>query len=140
MYGEWKELLDGVQEEAGKFEDIRDWISYVKREEKGVAGIEKGQDGEGVQLMTMHASKGLEFSYVGIPNVNEGMIPYGRMIDRVAEEEERRLFFVGMTRAKTALDILYLTGTKEHPRLPSRFLNPIIKDYSVSSSTSSSNS
>ena len=140
VYGEWKELLDGVQEEAGKFEDIRNWISYVKREEKGVAGIEKGQDGEGVQLMTMHASKGLEFSYVGIPNVNEGMIPYGRMIDRVAEEEERRLFFVGMTRAKTALDILYLTGTKEHPRLPSRFLNPIIKDYSVSSSTSSSNS
>ncbi len=140
VYENWKEYLDAVQKEAGKFEDIKDWLSFIKQEEENAVRIQDGQDGEGVQLMTMHASKGLEFSYVGIPNVNEGIIPYGIMPDMAAEEEERRLFFVGMTRAKTALDILYLTGTKEHPRLPSRFLNPILKAYSVSSSTSSSNS
>ena len=140
MYEDWKEHLDDVQKEAVKFRNIQDWLSFVKREEKSAFRIQKGQEKEGVWLMTMHASKGLEFSYVGIPNVNEGIIPYGRMPDTATEEEERRLFFVGMTRAKTALDIMYLTGTKEHPRLPSRFLNPILKDYSISSSTSSSNS
>lgn len=75
-----------------------------------------------VQILTMHASKGLEFYYVGIPNVQEGRIPYGKMLSEKQEEEERRLFYVAVSRAKKILDILYVKGTKERPGLPSRFL------------------
>ncbi len=138
LYDEWKELLDEVQSEAKGFKQISEWLAYSKQEEVRIGNI--SQNREGVQLMTMHASKGLEFSYVCIPGVNEGRIPYGKSPGKEAEEEERRLFYVGMTRAKAALEILYLTGTKDHPRLPSRFLNTLNKTYSSSLSTSSSNS
>ena len=139
LFEEWKELLDEVQLEAKGFKQLSEWLAYIKQEEVR-RGNTISQNREGVQLMTMHASKGLEFAYVCIPGVNEGRIPYGKSPGKEAEEEERRLFYVGMTRAKAALEILYLTGTKDHPRLPSRFLNTINKTYSSSLSTSSSNS
>ncbi|MGN1147596.1 MAG: ATP-dependent helicase [Lachnospiraceae bacterium] len=143
LYEEWKELLDEIQKEAKAFASLQEWIVFVKQETKNM-DTRDCEKRTGVQLMTLHASKGLEFAYVCIPNANEGRIPYGKLLSKEAEEEERRLFYVGMTRAKKALDILYLTGTKEHPRLPSRFLNPLLADYgchdSSPSSTSSSNS
>lgn len=62
-----------------------------------------------VQLMTLHASKGLEFDYVFIIWVNDGLIPlYNK--DEAAEEEERRLFYVGMTRARKFLELLFYTS------------------------------
>lgn len=79
-----------------------------------------------IWLMTLHASKGLEFDKVYIPNVNEGTIPKNNSIEKQLEnsllEEECRLLYVGVTRAKEALELLYLTGTQNHPKLPSRFL------------------
>lgn len=67
---------------------------------------------EGVSLLTLHASKGLEFSHVFIAGVNMGNIPL--TTKRVEEEEEVRLFFVGMTRAKNFLEISYVIK----PNLP----------------------
>ena len=141
---EWMQFLDEIQKEASAFSDIRRWLFFVK------SWTEEKTDAErinraGVQLMTMHTAKGLEFSFVFIANVNEGNVPHGKQPDEATREEERRLFYVAMTRAKTALEILYLTGTKEHPRLPSAFLNEVWEyktDYSgdYSSDTSSSNS
>ncbi len=61
---------------------------------------------EGISLLTLHASKGLEFSHVFIPGANMGNIPL--TTKRGEEEEEARLFFVGMTRAKNLLEISYL--------------------------------
>lgn len=90
-----------------------------------------------IQLMTVHASKGLEFDHVWIPDCNEKVFPHGHMPDTAACEEERRIFYVAMTRAKKSLELLCLTGTKERPRLPSRFLNQLLSE---SSSISSSNS
>lgn len=125
-YEEWKGILDAVQGKAKEFGKIEEWLAFV------TAAVEstEEQDEGGIRLLTMHAAKGLEFSYVCIPDVNEGNIPSMagnayRSADRDRIEEERRLFYVGMTRAKTALDILYVTGTKESPKLPSRFLNPL---------------
>ncbi len=77
----------------------------------------------GVRLMTAHASKGLEFEKVFIPDVNEGTYPHGRMLEEAALEEERRILYVAMTRAKEALELTFVAGTKERPGLPSRFLN-----------------
>ncbi len=143
VYKAWKTLLDTIQEEAKAFGCIEEWLAFAEQEERKA----KPQKTEGVQLMTMHAAKGLEFTYVCIPDANEkkqikkaGKETAGSYGAESMEEEERRLFYVGMTRAKTALDILYLTGTKACPRQPSHFIAPILKYYSDSSSTSSSNS
>ena len=78
-----------------------------------------------VKLMTLHASKGLEFKYVYIIGVNSGLIPIKqRYEDEDEYEEEKRLFFVGITRAKDFLEISYYTNPDE-PRVfdsPSEFL------------------
>lgn len=87
--------------------------------------------------MTIHGAKGLEFDRVYIPDCNEKVIPQGCMQDDRQVEEERRLLYVAMTRAKKSLELLYLSGDRQRPRLPSRFLTPLFQD---SSSTISSNS
>lgn len=86
-----------------------------------------------VSLMTLHSAKGLEFPVVFIIGLEEGVLPYFKALDNEDElNEERRLFYVGMTRAK---DILWLTGagrrrlyTKVQNQEASRFLSDIPKD------------
>lgn len=80
-------------------------------------------DEEGVSLLTLHASKGLEFSHVFIVGANMGNIPL--TTKRGEEEEEARLFFVGMTRAKNLLEISYLTkpGLQGMTPYPSPYLS-----------------
>lgn len=80
-----------------------------------------------LNLMTVHASKGLEFDTVFIPDCNEGTFPYGKMQDEDTIEEERRLFYVGMTRAVSKLYLLYISGDNEGKKIPSRFIYPLIK-------------
>lgn len=67
---------------------------------------------KGVRLMTLHASKGLEFHRVYLIGVNQGLIPL-RCKTMEQEEEERRLFFVGMTRAKEELELSYYVNPRE---------------------------
>ena len=107
--------------------------------------------GNCVKLLTMHGSKGLEFDIVWLPNLNEGIIPSRSSVTPGQIEEERRMLYVAMTRAKTALIMSYLTGDENNPMLP-RFLRPIKHLWeknqfssspskpSSGSSTSSSNS
>lgn len=76
---------------------------------------EKREDRNSVKLMTLHAAKGLGFSCVFIIGVNDGLLPlFGKGME--AEEEERRLFFVGMTRAKDHLELSYLKNP-DHLRI-----------------------
>lgn len=87
-------------------------------------------DPSGVHIMTMHAAKGLEFDTVFLPDLNEGLLPSRRSRSPEAIEEERRLFYVAMTRARHTLYLMYLRGTKLNPRLPTRFLHPLgVKDW-----------
>lgn len=85
------------------------------------------QDSNAVTLMTLHAAKGLEFPVVFIPGMEEGIFPHSRaLFDNDQMEEERRLCYVGMTRAKERLFLLYansrlLYGSTNH-NPPSRFL------------------
>ncbi|MDD3402968.1 MAG: ATP-dependent helicase [Hespellia sp.] len=95
---------------------------------------------DSVKLMTLHASKGLEFSHVFIIGVNYGLIPL-RTQEFEEEDEERRLFFVGMTRAKDYLELSYYTNP-DQPRVtegPSRYIQMIpqnlIRDESRSEPT-----
>ena len=61
---------------------------------------------------------------VWIPDINEGVIPGGRMLTEEALEEERRMFYVAMTRAKEQLEMYYVKSHKGRKKLPSRFLIP----------------
>lgn len=152
---EWRELLEWLKEDAAQYDSVKKWREG--REEYGRAlesGKGRGRDRTAVQLMTVHSAKGLEYDRVWIPDCNERIFPHGKLPDEATVEEERRLFYVGMTRAKKYLGLLYLTGTRERPRQPSRFLNALPshifsrkstafgynQGLSHSSSTSSSNS
>lgn len=95
-------------------------------------------DGEpGVTLMTLHAAKGLEFPYVFLVGMEEDLLPHRRAIDESGENaahalsEERRLCYVGMTRAKRRLFLSYAKERRRSgravPRTPSRFLNELPK-------------
>jgi len=124
----WQELLTWLQEDSQKFHSLQEWEEYQIMYEKKLQNKEK--DVQGVQLMTMHSSKGLEFDHCYILNVNEGTIPryqLGQKLTKEQLEEERRIFYVGMTRAKLTLELHYLTGTKERPKFPSRYIAKLIK-------------
>lgn len=137
VWQEWEDILNMLADESRNHMTIREWRKAVEEQiaewEMQKDTLDNGKNSKklsntaGVQLLTMHGSKGLEFTYVCLPDVNEGMIPGRQSRDGDSIEEERRMLYVGMTRAKKILDILYLTGTKEYPRLPSRFLNPILQ-------------
>jgi DNA helicase-2/ATP-dependent DNA helicase PcrA len=71
--------------------------------------LEKSKQEFHVKLMTLHQAKGLEFPYVFIVGVEEGILPHSRAIDDLFQlEEERRLFYVGITRAQRKLYITYV--------------------------------
>lgn len=137
---EWQEYIEWLASDAAQFTDTAQWLQaqrdYAGALEQGGCAAKPSQKppsrkGSPVQLMTAHASKGLEFDHVWIPDCNERVYPHGRMPDTQACEEERRIFYVAMTRAKKSLELLYLTGTKERSRLPSRFLHPLLAEPEV---------
>lgn len=87
-------------------------------------------DAEAVSMMTVHSAKGLEFPYVFLPGFEDGLFPSSRSLDnRESQEEERRLAYVAITRAKKALTILYTKSRVIYGRTefctPSRFLDEI---------------
>jgi len=89
-----------------KLTDFLEQVALVESEY--FKGEKKAKNGQGVRLMTLHQAKGLEFPYVFIVGVEEGILPHSRSIDDLFQlEEERRLFYVGITRAQKKLYITY---------------------------------
>ncbi|MBO4457595.1 MAG: ATP-dependent helicase [Butyrivibrio sp.] len=156
LYPKSMQNLDVFEEKAKKFKDSKTFIrSFNAEKDENVVrrkdGKKRGNNcGDMVNIITLHGAKGLEYRYVWIPDLNEGIIPSRSAVTESEIEEERRMLYVGMTRAKEALIMSYICGTKENTMLPSRFLRPIRKlweknprtDQNSSSgiSTSSSNS
>ena len=94
--------------------------------------------GEGrATLMTLHNAKGLEYDYVFIVGMEEGTFPHARSLDEQNLEEERRLFYVGITRARKALTLSYArvraTYGEPEPKMPSRFLLEIPEELKAGS-------
>ena len=118
------ETLDRIHESAKGMKTLVKWQAYIEEYTKRLnEQARKQQDKkEGVTISTLHAVKGLEYDIVYILNVNEGSIPYRKAVLAEAVEEERRLFYVGMTRAKKKLVLAYVKRQYEKEREPSRFL------------------
>lgn len=118
------EVLDRLQESAKGMKNLEEWEAYIEEYTRKLAEQAKKQETkkEGVVISTLHAVKGLEYDKVYIMNVNEGSIPYKKAVLEDAMEEERRLFYVGMTRAKKELMLCYVRRQYEKERDPSRFL------------------
>ena len=118
------ETLDRIHESAKGMKTLAQWQAYIEEYTKRLSEqARKQQDHrEGVTISTLHAVKGLEYDIVYILNVNEGSIPYRKAVLAEAVEEERRLFYVGMTRAKKKLVLAYVKRQYEKEREPSRFL------------------
>ena len=112
---ELKAVWKRIETDAKKHNDWKEWGRYIL---KYNATIKNAQQNEsGVVLSTMHCSKGLEWDTVYIIDCVEGITPFKKAVSEDAIEEERRLFYVAMTRAKESL---YLCSYKGKPE--SRFI------------------
>ena len=118
------EVFDRIQESAAGMKTLEEWERYIEDYSQKLQDQAKKQEHvrEGVTVSTLHASKGLEYDKVWILNVNEGNIPYKKAVLEDSIEEERRLFYVGMTRAKKELSLCYVKRQYEREKDPSRFL------------------
>ncbi len=118
------EILDALQEGSRSYPDYEQWFLHMKRyqqELKEAYSRERaGQDA--VTLATFHSAKGLEFDAVHLIDVNEGVTPYKKAVLPSDMEEERRMFYVAVTRAKKELYLYISKIINRHNAEISRFL------------------
>ncbi len=123
-----KELTQSMQQ----FETLPAYLEHVSL----VMDLDRGESADSVQIMTLHGAKGLEFPLVFLPGWEEGVFPSQRSIDEKGEkglEEERRLAYVGVTRAKSDARISFAANRLVYGRwtsqLPSRFVDELPIDH-----------
>ena len=127
------EQLNGYHERSSK-EGLAGFLDEIslndEREDRDKDDITKKS---GVCLITMHASKGLEFPVVYLPGVENGLLPHKRSWDEGRVDEERRLFYVGITRARQKLTLSYVRWRLKYgeriAQLPSPFLKELDRKY-----------
>ena len=118
------EVLDALQESAVPFKTYEAWFNHMdeyKEQLKEQSALREAEK-EGVSLMTMHSCKGLEFKVVYILDTNEGITPHHKAVLEPDLEEERRMFYVAMTRAKDRLHIFYVKERYHKRQTVSRFV------------------
>lgn len=111
--------LQQMQDEIVRYEETMQELQNQKSQEKKEAGQKTDQT---IVLLTMHAAKGLEFKTVYLPDCQEGKIPSAKAVTKEEIEEERRMFYVAMTRARQNLYLMACKG-KTGKNAPSRFLS-----------------
>lgn len=134
--------LTEIKTLSRKYMDIKQWLKYIdeqaeKTEQENKSDKRQGnqknsdeKDSAGaVNIYTMHSCKGLEFKAVFIMDVCEGIIPYNKAVLDNEIEEERRLMYVAMTRAKEKLYLVYPIKRYGHDTAASRFISEIDKAY-----------
>ena len=128
---DWFDVLDEMQEMARDKKSIPEFLSFVENYGDTLEEIRQEQKKQqvkeepGVSLMTMHASKGLEFPVVFVPTLNEDIVPYRKAVQEGNFEEERRMLYVAMTRAKTYLHLSFVKERFHKEAEPSPFLYEI---------------
>ena len=109
-----------------------DSVFHIVRPQELMEQREEEDDSDKVQLLTLHASKGLEFPHVFIMGLEEEILPHRSSIEEGNVEEERRLMYVGITRARETLALTYAASRKQYGEkletIPSRFLDELPED------------
>ena len=123
-----KELVTALEE----FESVGGFLEHISL----VMENAEAADGDQVSLMTLHAAKGLEFDVVFLPGWEEGLFPNQRALDEngaAGLEEERRLAYVGLTRARSRVEIVFAANRRVHglwqSAIPSRFVSELPQDH-----------
>lgn len=136
-YDERKKNITELINFAETYDDVSEFLADALTANEGEEDSNDDKDADKVKLMTIHASKGLEFPIVFVVDVNDGVIPSWRCNEAenpaLAVQEERRLFYVAMTRAKENLiifntDMMMRSGSMRDV-YPSKFISQINKDY-----------
>ena len=122
------ENLKELVRSMGEFENLLGFLEHISL----VMDVEQSPDDDKVNIMTLHSAKGLEFGTVFLPGWEEGLFPHQRALDekgRAGLEEERRLAYVGITRAKRRAYISFAQNRRVHNlwqnALPSRFIDEL---------------
>ena len=122
------ENLKELVQSMGAFDSLQSYLEHVSL----VMDLDRGRGDDAVQIMTLHSAKGLEFPLVFLPGWEEGMFPSQRSMDEKGEkglEEERRLAYVGITRAKEEARLSFAANRQVYGRwtsqLPSRFIDEL---------------
>lgn len=125
------QVLDELQDTARGFKTVDDWFEHIGRyrEELKRQAYMRQKQQDGITVSTLHSIKGLEFDNVYILDVNEGNIPYHKAVLDADLEEERRMFYVGMTRAKNLLHIYAVHEKYDKKTEISRFLSEISSTF-----------
>lgn len=121
------DILDELQAMAQPYKTYEDWFQHIREYGERLAEqhAAQGMQEDAITLTTMHSAKGLEYEVVFILEANEGITPHKKAVKPEELEEERRMFYVAVTRAKTSLHIYVLKERYNKKLLPSRFVNEI---------------
>lgn len=127
---ELTDLLDEIQQGARPYQTIEEWYAHIEayRQKLLERRGKKQKKEDAVIFATLHSSKGLEFSEVFLVDINEGFLPHKKAMTEADLEEERRLFYVGMTRAKDRLHLFYAKERFGKAVEPSVFLDGFLED------------
>lgn len=125
---DWFETLEEIEDSASGMTSIREWLEFTEeygRELERMRSQKNEESIDGIELMTMHGAKGLEYDVVFIPTLNEGVCPYRKAGLAAEIEEERRMLYVAMTRARHRLHLSYVGKRFNKKADKSRFLTEI---------------
>ena len=122
------EVLDALQESAKPYKTFEEWFDYIEEYTRQLKEQwqKRQENREGISLVTMHSSKGLEYKIVFVISADEGITPHSKAVLDEDIEEERRLFYVAVTRAKEKLHVCYVEERYNKPMEISRFLQEMI--------------
>ncbi len=123
------QIYDELCDSARNYKTLQEWEDHI-REYRENLQQQRSRTGnpDSVMVSTLHASKGMEYDVVFILDINEGVIPYQKAVLDADLEEERRMFYVGMTRARKKLYLYHVRERYEKKMQPSRFLEELKKE------------
>ena len=121
------EVLDELMDKSHAYKTWEEWFRAMEQyaETLKIRSRQKFEESEGIRLLTMHGAKGLEYEVVYIPDANDGLMPHKKAATESDKEEERRMFYVAMTRAKNDLRIYF---TRERYGKPSE-MSPFVGEF-----------
>ncbi len=125
------DTIEEMKERAKEYTSIAAWLDAADEIERKTEEMQRklwDRDADGINLVTYHAAKGLEYRIVFLPDLCDGIVPYRRAVFEDETEEERRMLYVAITRAKEKLFFMTADEIRNHKKEPSPFLAEIFDE------------